>query len=516
MRFPSLIPVLISAAGFVGQPAHANPHPNVLFISIDDQNDWIGALGRHPLAKTPHIDGLAARGTVMLNAHCQAPLCNPSRTSVLLGVRPSTSGIYTLSPSFRTVPELRDRVTLPQHFKAHGYRTLANGKVFHGWASDQVVGQRVRGPSSDGSAAPTVVRIPGSMEFDQVGMVRGIGPRPAVRLVPAEAAGSHPQLDWGAFPHKDEEKGDYLLASWAIEELKNSPRDHPAFIAVGFMLPHVPIYVNQSWLDLYPDDDSVLPPIRRDDREDVPFFSWFLHWKLPEPRLRSIEEGHQWRGLVRAYLAATSFIDAQVGRILSAIDGLGLADSTIVVLWSDHGWHLGEKGITGKNTLWEESTRVPLIFAGPGVAAGGRCPQPVELLDIYPTLIELCRLAPRADLEGLSLGPQLKNAATPRSRPAITTANQGNHSVRSSRWRFIQYADGTEELYDHASDSREWTNLAPRPEYAAVLAEHRRWLPRINQPPVPGSSGRSLNYDPESDTVTWEGKQVRRSDELPR
>jgi len=218
---------------------------------------------------------------------------------------------------------------------------------------------------------------------------------------------------------------------------------------------------------------------------------------------------------VRSYLACTSFVDAQIGRILGALEEAGLADKTVVVVWGDHGWHLGEKAITGKNTLWERSTRVPLVFAGPGVEAGQRCARPAELLDLYPTLVELCGLPARTDLEGLSLVPQLEDAAAPRERPAMTSHNQGNHGVRSERWRYIHYADGSEELYDMQKDPREWTNLAGKPEFAAVIEEHRKWLPKIDEPPAPGSAHRILTYDKQSDEAVWEGSPVKRGDPIP-
>ena len=240
-----------------------------------------------------------------------------------------------------------------------------------------------------------------------------------------------------------------------------------------------------------------------------------LHWSLPEPRIKWVRENNQWRNLVRSYLACTSFVDAQVGRILAAIEESGQSGNTIVVVWGDHGWHLGEKGITGKNTLWEDGTRVPLIFAGPGVSPGGRSPQPAELLDIYPTLSELCGLESRDDLEGISLVPQLVDANTPRERPAMTSHNQGNHGIRSERWRFIRYADGSEELYDHQADPHEWTNLAAKREYAAVMSEHRRWLPTIDVPPAAGSAHRVLTYDRATDTAVWEGTTVSRGDPIP-
>jgi choline-sulfatase len=486
---------LVALAGTACLAAEApSRRPNVLFIAIDDQNDWVGPLSGHPLVKTPHLDRLAARGTTFLNAHCQSPLCNPSRTSLMLSLRPTTTGIYGLAPWFRALDEWKDRVTLPQHFKAHGYRTLTTGKIYHGG---------VGGPQQRAA------------EFDVWGPPGGVGVKPPEKLIPPTPMGNHPLMDWGVFPHRDEDKQDYIVASWAVEQIEAMRKDEPFFLAVGFFLPHVPCYATQKWFDLYPDDDSVLPPVRDDDRADTPRFSWYLHWHLPEPRLRWTRENDQWRNLVRSYLACTSFIDAQVGRLLDALDEAGLAENTVVVLWSDHGYHLGEKAITGKNTIWERSARVPLLFAGPGVAKGGRCRRPAELLDIYPTLVELCGLAPRDDLEGRSLAPQLKDADAPRSHPAITSHNQGNHAVRSERWRYIRYADGSEELYDLEKDPNEWTNLAGEGQYAETIAEHRRSLPKIDRPPAPGSMHRVLTYDQATDTAVWEGKTVGRDDPIP-
>ena len=482
--------------------AFAADRPNVLFIAIDDQNDWIGHLGGHPLAKTPHLDALAARGTTFTNAHCQAPLCNPSRTSLLLGLRPTTTGIYGLAPWFRTIPEWADRVSLPQHFAQQGYLTAGTGKIYHGGTGPR------RQPKGKADRQP---------EFERTAPYGGVGTKPPKKLIPPTPMGNHPLMDWGVWPpnNDDTQKGDYQVASWTVEQIKNAPKDRPFFLAAGFFLPHVPCYATQQWFDLYPDDDTVLPPLLADDRADTPRFSWYLHWSLPEPRLRWLRENDQWRNLVRSYLACTSFVDAQIGRLLNALDAAGLADNTIVVVWGDHGWHLGEKAITGKNTLWDRGTKVPLIFAGPGITAGQRCSQPAELLDIYPTLNELAGLPIRDDLEGISLQPQLVSASAPRLRPAITSHNQGNHAVRSQRWRFIQYADGTEELYDLEADPNEWKNLADEPERAAILAAHRRWLPTVDRPPAPGSAHRVLTYDPATDTAVWEGTTVRRSDPIP-
>ncbi len=246
--------------------------------------------------------------------------------------------------------------------------------------------------------------------------------------------------------------------------------------------------------------------MKADDRDDVPAFSWYLHWKLPEPRLSWLKKANQWRPLVRAYLASTSFMDSQVGRVLDALDATGRAKETVVVLWSDHGWHLGEKGITGKNTLWERSTRVPLIIAGPGVTAGATCARPVELLDLYPTLSELCGLPPRAVSTATASCPcsRTRTPHAPGQPSQPTTA--GTTRCARERWRYIRYADGTEELYDHRNDPHEWKNLASDPRLAEIKREHSSWLAVREAPPVPGSAIRFLNQ--EEGIWYWEGEPI--------
>lgn len=467
----------------------ASEKPNVVMIAIDDLNDWVGPLNGHPQVQTPHMDRLAARGTTFLNAHCQSPLCNPSRTSLMTGRRPSTTGVYGLAPWFRDVEELKDIVTLPQHFKAAGYRTLTTGKIYHGGY-----------PPRKQRAA----------EFDEWGPRAGVGARPKQKLV-TTPMGNHPLVDWGTFPHRDEDKGDWKVASWAADRLKENPsreQKKPLFMACGFFLPHVPCYATQKWFDLYPMESLKLPPILKTDRADTPDFSWYLHWTLPEPRTSWLEAENQLKPLVRAYLASVSFVDSQVGRVLDALDESGQADNTIVVLWSDHGWHLGEKAISGKNSLWERSTRVPLIFAGPGVAKSARCSKPAELLDLYPTLSEMCGLIPPQKLEGHSLVPQLRDASAERKWPAITTHNPDNHGVRTEHYRFIQYADGSEELYDMRKDPNEWKNIAGY-GHDAVLKQHRKLLPISSEPPVPNSKHRILIRA--GDKWIWEGKPIDRA-----
>ena len=462
----------------------AAARPNVLFIASDDLNDWLGCMGGHPQVKTPHLDALAARGTLFLNAHCQAPVCNPSRTSLLLGLRPSSTGIHGLAPGPRAVPALRDRLSLPQAFRRAGWHTFTCGKIWH----DGALG---RDRMAD--------------EFDVV------GPAPPMPL-PPQRLSRYPSgmrvMDWGPFPAADDDNADAKIAAAAVNAIRSAPGDKPFFIACGFRLPHVPCFAPQPWFDLYPDSSLAMPPIREDDRADTPPFSWFLHWKLPEPRLRELRKVDEWRPLVRSYLASVSAMDAMAGRVLDALRESGRADDTIVVFWSDHGWHLGEKLITGKNTLWERSTRVPLIMSGPGIARGTRCAQPAELLDIFPTLVDLAGLPPVDGLEGLSLRPQLADPEAPRERPAITTHNQGNHGIRDRSWRYIRYADGSEELYHLANDPHEWTNRAALPEHAEKKRALAAWLPKTDVPAVPGSAHRVLTRIPGTDRWKWEGTEI--------
>jgi arylsulfatase A-like enzyme len=472
---------------------HAAERPNILMIAIDDQNDWIGSLGGHPQVKTPHLDALAARGTNFTNAHCQAPLCNPSRASLLTGLRPSTTGIHGLSPGVREVEALKNHVTLPQTLKQAGYFSFTCGKIYH-----------------DGSLKPQEM----AAEFDEWGKSAGKAkpPQPIAKL---NLAGRHPAMDWGVFPEHDEDTPDWKIADAAIAKMQTVGKEKPWFIAAGFRLPHVPCYAPQKWFDLYPEATLQMPPVKDDDRADLPKFADYLHWKLPEPRLKSLQELNEWKPLVRAYLASVSYMDSQVGRLMQALEASGALENTIVVVWGDHGWHLGEKAITGKNTLWERSTKVPLIWAGPGITAKAKCSQPAELLDVFPTLLELLKLPKRDDLEGHSLVPQLKNAASAREWPAITTHNQGNHSIRSQDWRYIRYADGSEELYDEKADPNEWNNLATDPAFAAKKLELAKWLPKVDVPAVPGSKSRVLSYDPATKQVIWEDEEVDETAELP-
>jgi len=456
--------------------------PNVLMIVVDDLNDMVGSMGGRPAALTPNLDRLAARGTLFANAHCQAPLCNPSRTSVLSGLRPTTTGIYGLKPGPRAVPALADWVMLPQAFAQAGYFTASFGKVWH-----------------DGAIPPE----------DRAREFEVFGPAPGEAMPPSKIVTTPSPMrdvDWGSPAIAEHDYADWKTADNVLTQLAAAPRDRPFFIAAGFRLPHLPCFAPAAWFELYPVDKMAMPPVFTADRADVPDFAWYLHWKIPEPRLSWLEQNQQWAPLVRAYLASTSFMDSQIGRVIEGLAATGHADDTVIVLWSDNGWHLGEKGITGKLSLWERSTRVPLVFAGPGVTPGQVCQEPAELLDIYPTLLAVTGLPPRPGLEGHSLLPQLRDASSPRPWPAITTSSPDNHSIRSTRWRYIRYANGSDELYDLVTDRNEWTNLVADPHYAGIRSELAAWLPAVSAALAPGSANRILVRD--GDHWLWDGQPI--------
>ncbi|MEC8653102.1 MAG: sulfatase [Planctomycetota bacterium] len=460
---PRLCVRLTSAALLLVAPAVAQAdQPNVLLIAVDDLNDWVGALGGHPQAKTPNIDRLAARGTLFANAHCQAPVCSPSRASLATGRLPSTTGMYFLLPALADEPSLQDTVTIAQRFQAEGYETLGVGKVHHG------------------DERPF---------FDEYGgAMGGFGPRPEAKL--AYDIG-HPLWDWGAYPERDEQMPDHRVASWAAAKLAED-RDRPFFMAVGFWRPHVPMYAPEPWFNLHPEADVALPVVTAGDREDLPDYAAQLTIGLPAPRHEWLLEHDQWQHAVQSYLASTSFVDACVGRVLDALAASDHADDTIVVLLSDHGFHLGEKERWAKRSLWEESTRVPLIVAAPG-SEPGVSTRPVGLVDVYPTLLDLAGLAAAPGLDGHSLAPLLADPGAAWPHVAVTTFGPGNHALRSERWRYIRYADGSEELYDHERDPHEWRNLAalePRPAaVAAVIATLEAALPTADAPILQKAEG---------------------------
>jgi len=291
------------------------------------------------------------------------------------------------------------------------------------------------------------------------------------------------EFDWGPIDVEDEEMGDWQVTDWVIEQLRRDFR-RPFFLACGIYRPHLPWYVPRKYFDLYPIDKVTLPEVCEEDLDDIP------------PAGRSFVGGQdhanvlrydQWRFAVQAYLASISFADTCVGRLLDALDQSPYRDGTFIILWSDQGWHLGEKLHWRKFALWEEATHNVLMMAGPGIVPGGRCKAPVSLLDIYPTVTDLCGLSSPKYLEGRNLKDLLKNPGVQWQWPVVTTHRKGNHSVRSERWRYTRYADGSEELYDHTEDPMEWTNLASRSDLSDIKSDLARWVPEYDAPydPVP-------------------------------
>jgi arylsulfatase A-like enzyme len=443
----------------------AKKRPNVLFMAIDDLNDWTGCLGGHPDVRTPNLDKLAGRGVLFTNAHCSAPACNPSRASLMTGILPSTSGIYKNPDPWRKSPVLKDAATIPQHFMAHGYSAVGGGKIYHGAFPD---------PPSWENYFPSERKN-----------------RPDDPMLPNRPINGIPKtahFDWGPVDVPDRQMGDRQVAAWATGEL-NKKHDKPFFIACGFFRPHLPWYVPKKYFDMYPPEKIALPNVNDDDLDDVPE----LGRKMAKPQgdHAKVIKHKQWRKAVQGYLASITFVDTCVGRVIDALDKSAYADNTIVVLWSDHGWHLGEKLHWRKFSLWEEATHNVLMAVVPGVTRPSqRCSRPVTMVDIYPTLIELCGLTPKAVLEGKSLVPLLKNPQARWARPALTTHGRNNHSLRGQRYRYIRYSDGTEELYDHEKDALEWTNLAGDPKHAALKKEFAKWLPKNNAPQVPRRSAK--------------------------
>ncbi|UCG56301.1 MAG: sulfatase [Phycisphaerales bacterium] len=434
--------------------------PNVLFIAIDDLNDWIGCLGGHPDVKTPNLDRLAQRGVLFTNAHCSAPACNPSRASLMTGILPSTSGVYHNPQPWRKSPVLKNATTIPQHFMAHGYRVVGGGKIYHGAFPDPPSWQEY---------------------FPSQRKNKPDDPTPANR--PLNGIPNTAHFDWGPVEAPDERMGDWQVADWAIGQLRKK-HSKPFFIGCGFFRPHLPWYVPPKYFDMYPLDEVTLPSVNENDLEDVPPIG--RQMAKPQGDHRRVIEHKQWRKAVQGYLASISFVDTCVGRVIDAFYESPHADNTIIVLWSDHGWHLGEKLHWRKFALWEEATHNVLMVIAPGVTQPGqRCARPVTMLDIYPTLIDLCNLAAKEDLEGKSLLPLLRSPSAEWERPALTTHGRNNHSLRSERFRYIRYSDGSEELYDHDTDELEWRNLADDPKYAGVKRQFARWLPEKNVQDVP-------------------------------
>lgn len=429
-------------------------YPNVLMLVIDDLNDWIGPLGGHPNAKTPNIDRLANQGTVFTNAHAPAPLCGPSRASIMTGLAPSSTGIYGHVHD-NDIKSANDKaaqsIFLSEYFRKHGYYTAAVGKVFHERVADD--------------------------SFDLYGgRIKGFGPAPEKRM---KWHNRRTNTDWGAFPEKDQQMPDYDSAQWLVKQLQTA-HDKPFFMVGGFLRPHVPWHVPQKWFDMHPVDGLALPPFLANDMDDVPDIAKRVTEVPMMPTTEWAIEKGEWRNMVQAYLASVSFVDSCVGMVLDALESSKYADNTAVVLWGDHGYQIGEKSKFAKMALWETATRTPLIIKPPKSSTKNVSNKPVSLLDLYPTLVKMCGLPENPNNEGNDLTPLLKTPDVQWNHAAVTTYGPNNHAVKTEQYRYIQYEDGSEELYDHSKDQEEWNNIANDPAYAEAKTKLISFLPTEN------------------------------------
>jgi uncharacterized sulfatase len=454
MRIPTLLVALCLLPFALN--AETPARPNVLFIAVDDMNNDLGCYG-HPLVKSPNLDRLAREGTRFDRAYCQVALCSPSRTSIMTGRRPSATKVYDLQKHFRET--LPDAVTLGQLFMTNGYFTARVGKIYH-YGNPGQIGT----PGLDDPATWQVAINPAGRDklTDEPKIIQYTGPKMSF--------GS--SLSWLAAEGEDTDHTDGKVASEAIRLMEEN-RDKPFFIAAGFYRPHTPYVAPKKYFDLYPPADQIpLVSQHPGDWDDIPAaaHNGQNNGKITDDQARLLR---------RAYWACISFADAQVGRLLDTLDRLKLRDKTIVVFWSDHGYHLGEHGLWQKRTCFEEAARVPLLIAAPGFKPGQACPRTVELLDLYPTLADLAGLKKISPLDGRSLRTLLANPAAEWDHPAFTEIQRVDkkapeflgRSIRTERWRYVEWDQARKgaELYDHQKDPKEYVNLTGKPEFESVV-----------------------------------------------
>jgi arylsulfatase A-like enzyme len=461
LRYPlpmKLLLLFVSILCLASNPILGADKPNVLFIAIDDLNHWVGHLGRNPQTRTPNIDRLAKMGVTFTKAYCTAPACNPSRASLMSGQRPSTTGCYNNGQNWR--PGISEDKLLNSHFARVGYRVYGAGKIYHG-AGDR------------------------GGHWDDYFAGDGQGGKLGLKLHPTAKDDGVGGIKFGPLACSDEEMPDYGMVSYCLKRMAE-PGDRPWFIAAGLVKPHMPFSVPKKWFDMFPLETIELPPHREDDLNDVPPAGV----KMAGGDHAKMVASGRWKEAVQAYLATIAFCDSQVGRLLDAYEKSPQRDNTIICLWSDHGWSLGEKSHWRKFALWEEPTRTVFAWKVPGVTpAGGVCGRAVDYSCIYPTLCQLTGIAPPTHLEGRDISSLLKDPQAPWDSAAITTHGRKNHTVRTEGWRYIRYADSGEELYDEGADPLEYTNLAQKPEHAARKAELAALLPKADAENLPTKKG---------------------------
>ncbi len=493
--------MLLAASAFANQePAM----PNILFIACDDLNDWVGFLGGHPDTRTPNMDRLAQRGIVFERAYCASPICGPSRAAILTGMKPETSGVYNNKGTY--IDYVPDAVSLPRFFKNHGYMVMGAGKINHAMGCVVPENYHEFGPDAGAIGGPftweelnmnpgkKVERkdIAGMSNTIESGIITNIYPGKVIQRGDLAAtlplngidnrtdrpANGYNTFDWGPVSITDDQMPDGMMAKWAEEKLK-SQFTSPFFLAVGFYRPHQPWYAPAKYFEPFEGKDIALPPsVERDLSDCGEAARHYAHYPW-SGSFATVQKFGQWQDALRGYLASVHFVDAQVGRLLDALDASPYKDNTIVVLWGDHGWELGGKEHWGKHTAWEGSMRVPLIIVPP---AGMKIPAGREdgfasLLDLYPTLADLCGLDVPLHLDGKSLKPVIAGEKESVRNHIATTLGRSTFTVRKDDWKYIQYYDGSEELYDLKTDPNEFNNLVQQQGFAAELEIMRGLTP---------------------------------------
>lgn len=488
--------VLVMLLSLISASAQSNKQTNVIMLCVDDWNDMIHAFGDNQ-AITPNVDKLCSKGVRFTNCHAAGTYCLPSRTALMTGIAPWNSGCYSDQPHHYNMPE---RKTIPMLFQENGYATYGGGKVYH--------------------HMPGYVDLKGYDEYfhwNPEQKKRGWGlfawnDNPATPAnIPASDFGRTVRTNWDICPIPNEvekDMADTKMIDWAIEVLKKD-LNKPLFLSAGLYAPHKPNFAPQKYYDLYPADEIKLPETKDDDIEDLPpFVQNMVARKSRHAHQKIIRVDNGWKRAVQGYLAAISYADAQLGRFLDALEESRYAENTIVVFWSDNGYHLGEKECWAKHTLWERTTNVPMIWAGLGTAKNKKYKGVVSLLDIYPTLAAMCNLSGIDGYDGKDISKELINPDRIVDRAVLTSKKKGDcFSVFTKDWHYLNYRFGVaEELYDANNDQHEWTNLASTPEYSKVVKELRSNLPESPAPPAKGRE--SLELVCKGETFEWVERQV--------
>jgi Arylsulfatase A and related enzymes len=425
---------------------------NVLLIAIDDLSDYVSLLQNYPGIKTPNLERFAKTAQLFNKAYCAAPVCNPSRVALLSGLAPYSSGVYDNTDDIKASQAIQNAALLPEHFKANGYVTITRGKIFH--------------------SIPPKERWQAMWDID--GGKGGYGPFLQERKLPAEIK-APPLFNWHPWTGPESDHPDNVTAEYIISQLATD-YDKPFFMTCGFYKPHNPWTAPKRFFDMYPLDQVQLPKVFESDWDDLPEIA--KKWAADPVDYEALKNSGKWKEVVQSYLACISFMDYNLGRVLDALDKSKYGNNTIVCVFADNGFHMGEKRHFAKYVLWEQSTHILYMWRVPGVTKPAAvCNRTVDLMSIYPTLVELCKLdKPKQQLDGKSIVPLLLDAKSKWDQPAVTTAGKGNQAIRTEQYRYIHYSDGSEELYDEIKDPKEWYNKANDPKMQPVIRLMNQYL----------------------------------------